>query len=58
MNQLNQFDRKHYFFHRDSKSAYGYPLCPSDFAQTKQQDLADKWVFAVALICGFLLVIM
>lgn len=58
MNQINQFDRKHYYFHRNTKSAFGHPLNESDFTQTKQKDLADKMVFAVALISGFLLYIL
>ena len=55
---MNQFDTKHYFFDRDSRRAFGYWLEPSDFTQTKQKNRADTWVFAVAALACFVLVIL
>ena len=57
-NNMNQFDTKHYFFDRDSRRAFGYWLEPSDFTQTKQKNRADTWVFAVAALACFVLVIL
>lgn len=50
-NQFNQHDRKHYYFPRTSREAFGRPLTSDDFDGDAFDTEVHKGDRAVAVVC-------